>query len=490
MLLAAAWDERGMSRWRQVQEDLAARDVASLTPARLFTRGVGAVLPCLAIQAFSLRVGRAVGLPVLLMAGCRIDAPDLVTPFEERNDTVKQPAISRVELTLSGYSPQESVPSPQPSPFGLVYDPGNDRFLFPGQFSIRPGGVVELDPEPIGLDPRSDGLSKRDIYVGSGYCRRGYFNRLECAKFEVFERVHPSRGIYAIRADPATVVVLEGAIGVEDRSESFAWPFAVMIGSFDRGTYETLWGEELKMPHKGDFVARRDPSWTRRALERFARDGTLVVDVSPTARVTRRAGGRLANGRGRLVRVEISPGGQRRIVARGRWNITAAEFGLPTAAFARKLFRAPRDVEVRAARSPDGVYRLEEEYVENEDGGSSHRYTVASYDRELELRWRRRSPYMLQDWIVDDEGWMFFVIRGSLSYRPHGNDEAPLGVMAVEPNGDVAWKVWISARPPAREWGDPKGALVLAEDDLCYYAADSADGKSELICLSPRHGSG
>ena len=143
---------------------------------------------------------------------------------------------------------------------------------------------------------------------------------------------------------------------------------------------------------------------------------------------------------------------------------------------------------MRAARSPDGVYRLEDEYVEDQEGVSSHRYTVASYDRELELRWRRRSPNMLQDWIVDDEGWMFFLIRGSLTYSPYGNDEAPLGIMAVEPDGEVAWKTWIPPRPPAREWGEPNGALVLAEDDLCYYAAYSEDGKSELICLSPRHG--
>ena len=421
---------------------------------------------------------------------CRIDERGVDASLAQHGRR-RVPHVRRVKIEGPAHARSIHSLAPRTSPFGLVFDADTGRFIFPGQFSVGTSGSYEDPATPVGFERWAGGASTRRLHGFLGECESQTQVDDECEALTMFDLGVPERRIYGARSTSGAVTVLEGKLLGEAHAETFAWPVEIRLTSFDIATGEPLWGKPLTVPDKGDFVLRRDPRWTQHTLDRFLREGILVVDVSATPRLTRRGGHRLAFGRGLLARVEIDADGRTTTAARGRWRIAAAEFGLASASLARKLFRASRNVEVRAARSPDGVYRLENEYVEDQSGAGTYRSALGSYDRQLGLRWRHRSPDRIEDWIVDDHGWIFLLIRGPVSGRHGSWETAPLGLMAVEPSGDVAWRTWIPAARPAREWDDPNGFLVLAGDGVCYYAPwgparDNVDSRPEVICLSPR----
>lgn len=426
---------------------------------------------------------------VQYQSGCRLDDRHVDAPLGPahgggtptiRRSILEEP-VSRKDAPF--------FPTGTNGPYaGLVYDAEQHRFVYPGQFAVREDGTVEGDPRPLGLPVDGRAPPMRDIYLGVGLCTD---EEEACDEFEQSRSVHRQDAVFAVRSTPAAVVVLHGRVNESFHAHSFSPPASVSLAAFDPSTGERAWSAVLEGPVAGSSVAvQRDPRWMQNVLDRFLREGVLVMDVGLRERHFRRGGQRLSYGRGLLVRVEIDASGARTVIARGRWGIIAAEFGLPGPAAARRFFRAPLNDAVLAARSPDGVYRLYAKYEEAVGGMGTHRYSLASYDQELVLRWRRQSPHSIEDWIVDDDGWIFLLIRGPVTRRAGMDDQAPLGLMAVSPGGEVAWRVWIPARPPSTEWGDPQGSMVLMEDDLCYYVAFGADGRSELICLSPRHGGG
>lgn len=222
-------------------------------------------------------------------------------------------------------------------------------------------------------------------------------------------------------------------------------------------------------------------------LDRFLRDGTVIVD-GVRGPLGRRRGHRVAYGSGRIGRVRVDPtSGAWTKLYRNKWHAAAAEFGLPDPAAARKLFgRWSGVVDVRS--SPGGVYVLEE-------GCGYDERCLASYNRELELQWRRTIPRPVTGLFVDDSGWIYFGVMGP-RVPDAGYVSTKFELIALTPRGEVAW-TWVHRpKPPDEYWeGLTVGGLMAMGHDLCFslegYSRPPVDGSyppPELVCVSPRHG--
>jgi hypothetical protein len=174
---------------------------------------------------------------------------------------------------------------------------------------------------------------------------------------------------------------------------------------------------------------------------------------------------------------------------RNKWHAAAAELGLPDPAAVRKLF-GRRTGALAAWRSPGGVYVLEA----NSREGRPRR--LASYNRELELQWRRTIPSPVTDLLVDDGGWIYFGVMGPRMPVAGKYESTKFELIALTPRGEVAWKWVHRPKPPDKYWKSlTVGTLMAAGDDLCFslegYSRLPVDGSyspPELVCISPRHG--
>lgn len=419
---------------------------------------------------------------VSLLGGCRVDVGESSIPLAPPAGIGPGPAVHRVELRRDG----GDLPSVEryrlrgsKSPFDqTLYEAARDRLLVAGRYSIDRSGNVTLDPEPMTGPPGAKIRPVIEIQEALGLCGR--------------QGCDPKYGgdlVAAVWYGSDAVVVLTAPLsGNKPVGSRFVSPDRLTITSLHPETLEPMRTVELEMPKESEVWGRKSPGSVQRMVDRFVRDGTVVVDAGLGPR-TYKAGVHVAKDRRHIGRVRVDPNGAVTVLERNKWRATAAELGLRNAAAARKIVR--RSGAIAVANSPNGVYVLEE------DHGKGLRHYVALYDRDLQLQWRRSVPNPVRDWFVDDSGWIYLAImspRVRVGAGEYGS--RTFEILAVTPNGETGWRWVHGPKPPARYWERlTVGTMVAAGDDLCFSmekepgpsTRDSAPSP-ELVCLSPRHG--
>ncbi len=421
------------------------------------------------------------GLVVSLLGGCRVDLGESSIPLVPAAGVGPGPAVHRIELKRDG----GDLPSVEryrlrgsTSPFDqTLYDAARDRFLVAGRYSIDRRGNVTLDPEPMTGPPGAKVRPIIEILVALGICESQ-----DC------ERKWGLESVAAVWFGRHAIVVLTAPLqGNRLRGSRFLSPDRLTITSLHPETLERIRTVELNMPTESEVWGRKSPGSVQRMMERFVRDGTVVVDAGLGRRIDR-GGVHVAKDRRRISQVRVDPNGAMTVIDRNKWRVTAAEFGLRNAAAARKMVHGPGAIAV--GNSPNGVYVLEE------DSGEGLRHYVALYDRELQLQWRRSLPNPVMDWFVDDSGWIYVsMMSPKIRVLPGEHGSRTFEILAVTPEGETAWRWVHRPKPPARYWESlTVGTMVAAGDDLCFSMESksrppkSSPSVPELVCLSPRHG--
>lgn len=102
------------------------------------------------------------------------------------------------------------------------------------------------------------------------------------------------------------------------------------------------------------------------------------------------------------------------------------------------------------------------------------RWVLSCFDRQLEPRWTRSVGDRVNDWLVDEDGWVYLGIPGP-------NNVVDGEIIAVTPNGAIAWRLATTIGPDR---------IMLVGDDLCVIPdpTDYPEPAAQIVCVSPRHG--
>lgn len=339
----------------------------------------------------------------------------------------------------------------------FIYDADRDRFVLPGFWAIDRSGRARFDPEPLAGPPGAAVRPSAEL--------RGALGRSP-------DDVEVILAVWY--GEDAIVVLCSERVPNKRTAHQRRMPDALLVERLDPSSLERL--DETRLALAEGWRARS-------TLARFLRDGTVVAAVAAPAWYRRWFPIPTPQG-SRHPTVRIEPLGEVELVRRGRWYSAGVT---DDGEVVGVVERSGRAALLGLDRDDGRRFRVELErpgLVATHAGGvcildsawPAAGATIACFDRNARLQWRRRTPGWVNDWMVDDAGWIYLVAT-------YGRGERPT-IVAVNPAGSIAWS--LPAAPPP-------GGMMAAGEDLCFVTEAPPDARSwkpELVCIGPRHGRG